>query len=161
MAFHKGNASLTNVTADNLRTAWNAWFPQTDDVYGLLVADPLTHARYFNTQNFAVVSIHVKVLFSATTPSPYTTIAINLPSTIAVRSGSTFRNQCMIERFTGTSERKFSTGMLLADGETQGGVDGTTFLYLDKIFVQNLGQFVAGQAYTIRGQLVFEPGQQS
>ena len=30
------------------------------------------------------------------------------------------------------------------------------YLFLDRIFVQNLGQYIAGQTYTILGQIVFE-----
>lgn len=157
MAFHRGNAFLTNVTADNLRTAWNAWSPSLNDPFATMVADPLTHARYFNTKNLAIVSFHLTVRFSNGTPSPYSVIAVNLPSTLRIKSNTHFRNQCNIERFTGTSERKFSAGVLSADGTTQGGIDGDSFLYLDRIFVKNLGQYVEGQIYTVRGQIVFEP----
>tara|TARA_B100001778_G_scaffold332811_1_gene339933 strand:+ start:1418 stop:1894 length:477 start_codon:yes stop_codon:yes gene_type:complete len=157
MAFHRGNAFLTNVTADNLRTEWSDWTPDLNDPYATIVTDPLQHARYFNTRNLVLASVHLKVTFSVGTPIPYTTIAIQLPNNLRVRSSTRFQNEAMIERFTGTAERKFSVGTLIADGETQGGADGSTFLYLDRIFVQNLGQFVAGQTYTIRGQLIFEP----
>lgn len=157
MAFHRGNAFLTNVTADNLRTEWNSWTPTVNDQFATIVADPLTHARYFNTKNFAVVSLHVTVQFSNTTPSPYSRIAVNLPATLRIKSSTLFKNQCNIERFTGTNERKFSFGIMAVDGTTQGGIDGTTFLYLDRIFIDNFGQYVSGQTYTIRGQIVFEP----
>lgn len=157
MAFHRGNAFLTNVTADNLRTQWTAWNPSINDQFSNIVVDPLTHARYFNTKNLVIVSIYLTVRFSNTTPSPYTMLAINLPSTLRVKSNTYFKNQCNIERFTGTSERKFSFGMIIADGTSQGGLDDDTFLYLDRIFVQNLGQYIPNQTYTIRGQIVFEP----
>jgi hypothetical protein len=157
MAFHRGNAFLTNVTADNLRTSWTAWNPSLNDQFSNIVVDPLTHARYFNTKNLAIVSIYLTVRFSNITPSPYTMLAINLPSTLRVKSNTYFKNQCNIERFTGTSERKFSFGMIIADGTSQGGLDDDTFLYLDRIFVHNLGQYIPNQTYTIRGQIVFEP----
>lgn len=157
MAFHRGNAFLTNVTADNLRTSWNAWNPSLDDQFSNIVVDPLTHARYFNTKNLVIVSIYLTVRFSNITPSPYTMLALNLPSTLRVKSNTYFKNQCNIERFTGTNERKFSFGMIIADGTSQGGPDDDTFLYLDKIFVQNLGQYIPNQTYTIKGQIVFEP----
>ena len=157
MAFHRGNAYFTRVTADNLRTQWNAWNPSLNDSFSNMVVDPLTHARYFNTKNFVVVSLHITVRFNNTTPSPYTTIALNLPSTLRIKSDTHFKNQCNVERFTGTNERKFSMGMVIADGTTRGGVDGNTFLYLDRLFIQNLGQYIPDQTYTIRGQLVFEP----
>ena len=157
MAFHRGNAFLTNATAGNLRTTWNAWNPTVLDEYSNLVVDPLTHARYFNTKNFVVVSLHVTVRFNNNTPSPYTLIGLSLPSTLRIKSSRQFKNQCNIERFTGTDERKFSFGMIIADGVTQGGIDADTYLYLDRIFIQNLGQYIPGQTYTIRGQIVFEP----
>jgi len=157
MAFHRGNAFLTNVTADNLRTPWTAWNPSLNDNFSNLVIDPLTHARYFNTKNMVIVSLHFTVRFTNTTPSPYTLIAINLPSTLKIKSNTHFKNQCNIERFTGTNERKFSFGMIIADGTSQGGVDDDTFLYLDRIFIQNLGQYIPEQTYTIKGQIVFEP----
>ena len=47
--------------------------------------------------------------------------------------------------------------MIIADGTSLGGPDDDTFLYLDRIFVQNLGQYIPDQTYTIRGQIVFEP----
>ena len=157
MAFHRGNAFLTNVTADNLRTTWTAWNPSLNDQFSNLVADPLTHARYFNTKNFVVLSLYITVRFTNITPSPYTMLGINLPSTLRIKSNTQFKNQCNIERFTGTNERKFSFGMIIADGTTQGGIDDETFLYLDRIFVQNLGQYIPEQTYIIRGQIVFEP----
>lgn len=157
MAFHRGNAFLTNVTADNLRTSWTAWNPSLNDEFSNIIVEPLTHARYFNTKNLVIVSIYLTVRFSNLTPSPYTMIAINLPSTLRIKSNTYFKNQCNIERFTGTNERKFSFGMIIADGTSQGGVDNDTFIYLDRIFVQNLGQYIPNQAYTIRGQIVFEP----
>ncbi len=157
MAFHRGNAFLTNVTADNLRTTWTAWNPSLNDQFSSLVVDPLTHARYFNTKNFVVVSLYLTVRFTNSTPSPYTMLGVNLPSTLRIKSNTHFKNQCNIERFTGTNERKFSFGMLIVDGVTQGGIDGDTFIYLDRIFIQNLGQYIPGQTYTIRGQIVFEP----
>ena len=157
MSFHKGNAFLTNVTADNLRTTWTSWTPRVDDENATLVADSLTHARYFSTRNFAVASVYITVLLDGTTPAPYTSIAVLLPPTLRVRSGTTFRNQCMVERFTGSAERKFSLGMLLTDGETRGGAAGEEYVNTDRIIVENLGQFVAGQTYTIRGQIVFQP----
>lgn len=157
MAFHRGNAFLTNVTADNLRTTWNAWTPSLNDQFSSLVFDPLTHARYFNTKNLVVVSLYITVRFANTTPSPYTMLALNLPTTLRVKSNTHFKNQCNIERFTGTNERKFSFGMIIADGTSKGGVDGDTFLYLDRILIQNLGQYIPSQTYTIRGQIVFEP----
>ena len=100
MAFHRGNAFLTNVTADNLRTSWTAWNPSLNDQFSNIVVDPLTHARYFNTKNLVFVSIYITVRFTNTTPSPYTMIAINLPSTLRVKSNTYFKNQCNIERFT-------------------------------------------------------------
>ena len=157
MAFHRGNAFFTNVTADNLRTTWNAWNPSLNDQFSSLVVDPLTHARYFSTKHFVVVSLYLTVRFSNMTPSPYTMLRVNLPPTLRIKSNTHFKNQCNIERFTGTNERKFSFGMMIADGTTQGGIDGETFIYLDGIFIQNLGQYIPGQTYTIRGQLVFEP----
>jgi hypothetical protein len=157
MAFHRGNAFLTNVTADNLRTTWHGWNPSLNDQFSNLIVEPLTHARYFKTKNFAVISIHITVKFENNTPSPYTMIALNLPLDLRIKSGTLLKNQCNIERFTGTNERKFSFGMIIADGTTQGGIDNTTFLYLDRIFIQNLGLYVPGQTYTIRGQIVFEP----
>lgn len=157
MAFHTGNAFLTNVTADNLRTTWTAWNPSLNDQFSNLVVDPLTHARYFNIKNLVLVSVYLTVRFTNTTPSPYTMLAINLPSTLRVKSNTFFKNQCNVERFTGTSERKFSFGMIIADGTSQGGIDDNTFLYLDRIFIQNLGQYIPEQTYTIRGQIVFEP----
>mgnify|MGYP001469798604 CR=1 FL=1 len=157
MAFHRGNAFLTNVTADNLRTDWSDWSPTIDDPYATLVADPLQHARYFNTRNLVITSLHLKVTLNVNTPSPYTTIAVRLPANLRIRSDTHFQNDAIIERFTGTAERKFSTAHIIADGKTQGGADGSTFLFLDTLFVRNLGQFVAGQTYTIRGQIVFEP----
>jgi hypothetical protein len=47
--------------------------------------------------------------------------------------------------------------MIIADGTSQGGLDNDTFLYLDRIFIQNLGQYIPEQTYTIKGQIVFEP----
>ena len=157
MAFHRGNAFLTNVTADNLRTSWTAWNPSLNDQFSNIVVDPLTHARYFNTKNLVVVTLHIKVKFTNITPSPYTSLAINLPATLRVKSNTHFKNQCNIERSTGTNERKFSFGMIIADGTTKGGIDDDTFLYLDRLFIQNLGQYIPDQTYTIRGQIVFEP----
>jgi hypothetical protein len=157
MAFHRGNAFLTNATADNLRTSWSAWFPTLNDPYASIVIEPLTHAKFFNTKNMVVLSLHLTVSFKGDTPSPYTTIAVNLPSTLKIRSNTSFKNQCTVERVTGTSERHFAMGMFTADGQTQGGVDGETFLFLDRIFVKNLGQYIAGQSYIIKGQIVFEP----
>lgn len=157
MAFHRGNAFLTNVTADNLRTTWTAWNPSLNDQFSNIVVDPLTHTRYFNTKNLVIVSMYLTVRFTNTTPSPYTMLAVNLPSTLRIKSNTYFKHQCNIERFTGTSERKFSFGMIIADGTSQGGLDDDTFLYLDRIFIQNLGQYIPEQTYTIRGQIVFEP----
>jgi hypothetical protein len=157
MAFHRGNAFLTNVTADNLRTTWTAWNPSLNDQYSNIVVDPLTHARFFNTKNLVVVSLHITVRFTNITPSPYTLLAVNLPATLRIKSNTHFKNQCNIERFTGTNERKFSFGMIIADGTTKGGIDDDTFLYLDRLFIQNLGQYIPDQTYTIRGQIVFEP----
>lgn len=157
MAFHRGNAFFSNVTADDLRTTWNAWSPSMNDQFSNLIVDPFTHARYFNTKNFAVVSVHITVQLKNTTPSPYTMMALNLPATLRIKSNTEFQSQCTIERFTGTNERKFSFGMMIADGTTRGGADGATFMHLDRIFIQNLGQYIAGQTYTIRGQIVFEP----
>lgn len=157
MAFHKGNGFLTNVIADNLRTAWQSWEPSIMDPYASLVSNPLTHAKYFNTRNFVVVSLNLKINFSNSTPIPYSTIAVRLPDTLQVRSGTFFRNQGIVERETNTAERKFSVCNFTADGETQGGVDGITYLYLDRLFIQNLGQFIAGQTYEFKGQMTFEP----
>lgn len=157
MSYHKGNAFLTNVTADNLRTAWVSWEPTVIDPYASLVVNPMTHAKYFNTRNFVVVSLNFTVNFSTSTPTPYTTISVTLPHTLQVRSDTFFRNQGIIERETNTAERKFSVCNLTADGKTQGGADGATYLYLDRIFIQNLGQFIAGQTYEFKGQMTFEP----
>tara|TARA_Y100001937_G_scaffold121381_1_gene180053 strand:- start:677 stop:1153 length:477 start_codon:yes stop_codon:yes gene_type:complete len=157
MAFHRGNAFFTNVTADNLRTDWQGWVPSTNDTHSTIIATPLQHARFFNTKNFVVVSLHVTVNFDTSTPENYTKIFIDLPATLRVKSETSFKNSCIIERRTITNERKFSQGMLIADGESKGGVDNETFLFLDRIFVENLGQFVSGQTYDIRGQIVFEP----
>ena len=157
MSYHRGNAFLTNVTADNLRTSWRSWEPTIVDPYASLVVNPSTHAKYFNTRNFVVVSLNLKVNFSNTTPIPYSTIAVKLPDRLQVRSGTFFRNQAIVERETHTNERKFSVCNMTVDGETQGGVDGTTYLYLDRIFIQNLGQFISGQTYEIKGQMTFEP----
>ncbi|GEM_PF-5879162 len=157
MAYHKGNCFLTNVTADNLRTSWRSWEPNVIDPYASLVVNPLTHAKYFNTRNFAVVSLNLKINFSNATPIPYSTIAIRLPDTLQVRAGTFFRNQGIIERETNTAERKYSVCNITVDGETQGGIDGTTYLYLNRLFIQNLGQFIAGQTYEFKGQMTFEP----
>jgi hypothetical protein len=158
MAFHKGNAKFSNVTADDLRTEWRSWSPTLhDDQHAILTVTPLTHAKYFNTKNLMIVSFYIDTTFAVTTPSPYTMIALKLPDDIRIKTNTIFRNQCMIERITGTAERKFSLGMLIVDGETRGGVDNNTFLNVDRIIIQNLGQYIAGQSYTIRGQVVFEP----
>lgn len=157
MAFHKGNAKFSNVTADDLRTEWRSWSPVVSDEYGSLTITPLTHAKYFNTKNLMIVSLYLDISFAVTTPSPYTMIALKLPDDIRIKTNTMFRNQCMIERITGTAERKFSLGMLIVDGETRGGVDNNTFLNVDRILIENLGQYIAGQSYTIRGQVVFEP----
>ena len=157
MAFHKGNAKFSNVTADDLRTEWRSWSPVVSDEYGSLTITPLTHAKYFNTKNLMIVSLYLDISFAVTTPSPYTMIALKLPDDIRIKTNTMFRNQCMIERITGTAERKFSLGMFIVDGETRGGVDNNTFLNVDRILIENLGQYIAGQSYTIRGQVVFEP----
>ena len=157
MSYHKGNAFLTNVTADNLRTSWRSWEPTIIDPYASLVVNPFTHAKYFNTRNFVVVSLNLKINFSITTPIPYSTISVRLPATLQVRAGTFFRNQGIVERETHTAERKFSVCNITVDGETQGGVDGTTYLYLDRLFIQNLGQFISGQTYEFKGQITFEP----
>lgn len=145
------------MTADNLRTTWSAWEPTLVDPYATLVVSTLTHARYFNTRNLAVASLSLRLHFGAATPAPYTTVAVGLPDALQVRAGTSFQGQAIAERRTDTGERKFSLCNLSVDGATQGGADGTTYLYLDRIFVQNLGQFVAGQTYDVRGQLTFEP----
>ena len=156
MAFHRGNAFLTNVTADNLRTDWSDWSPTIDDPYATLVADPLQHARYFNTRNLVITSLHLKVTLSqhalsvhdncrATTRQSQNTLRHTLPK------------RCHHRTIHWHTRTKFSTAHIIADGKTQGGADGSTFLFLDTLFVRNLGQFVAGQTYTIRGQIVFEP----
>ena len=157
MAYHKGNALLTNVTADDLRTPWRSWEPNVIDPYASLVVNPLTHAKYFNTRNVAVVSLNLKIHFSNATPIPYSTISVRLPDKLQVRAGTFFRNQGIVERETNTVERKFSVCNITVDGETQGGVDGITYLYLDRLFIQNLGQFIAGQTYEFKGQMTFEP----
>lgn len=158
IAFHKGNAFLTNVTADNLRTIWKSWQPSVvDDSYATLIVDSLSHAKYFNTRNFAVVSLNVKLFFNSSTPSPYATVAISLPQSLRIRADSHFRSQCIAERETNTQERKFSISNISVDGKTRGGADNNTYIYLDRIFIQNLGQFVAGQTYEVKGQITFEP----
>lgn len=157
MSFHKGNAFLTNVTADNLRTPWKTWYLEVQDAFASQIVDDLTHAKYFDTKNMVIVSLHLTVSMSVSTPSGYTTIGVKLPEDLRVRSGTTFRNQCVIEKMTNTVERKFCSGALVVDGASQGGTDGTTYLYLDRLFIENLGQFIGGQQYVVRGQLVFEP----
>tara|TARA_X000000368_G_C22780660_1_gene601389 strand:- start:6 stop:482 length:477 start_codon:yes stop_codon:yes gene_type:complete len=157
MAFHRGNAFLTNVTADNLRTNWTGWIPDLKDPYASLIENPLQHARFFNTKNFVVASLHLTINFEASTPENYTRLAVGLPITLRIKSNTNFKNSCNIEKNTGTNERKFSFGMIIADGTTTGGVDDDTFLFLDRLFIENLGQFIPGQTYTIRGQIVFEP----
>lgn len=157
MAYHKGNAKLVDVTADNLRTPWVAWTVAVDDPYAAIVPDALAHGKYFNTRNLVIVSLYLRVGFGALTPSPYSTLAVLLPEGLRVKAGTAFRAQAMAERTTTTAERKFSACNFYVDGETRGGTDGQTYLYLDRIFVENLGQFVANQTYVLRGQLTFEP----
>lgn len=160
MAYHTGNAFLTNVTADNLRTSWRSWEPTITDPHASLIVDEFTHAKYFNTRNFVVVSLNLKINFKNTTPIPYTTISVLLPHTLQVRSGTCFRNQAIVQRQTNTAEKKFSVCNITVDGQTQGGIDGITYLYLDRLFIQNLGQFIAGQTYDFKGQITFEPSVQ-
>lgn len=157
MAFHRGNAYLTNVTADNLRTSWISWQAEIDDTYSTAVPNPKAYAKYFNTRNLVIVSFYLTVVFHVNTPVPYTTVGILLPPQLRVRSGTMFHNQVLIERGSTSAERKYSVGTLYVDGETQGGSTNDTYSFLDRIFVRNLGQFVAGQTYTIRGQITFEP----
>eukprot|EP00965_Chrysotila_dentata_P071046 2347657-Pleurochrysis_carterae.AAC.1 len=124
MAFHRGNAYLTNVTADDLRTPWTSWELLVEDEHAVAVTDPLQHARYFRTKNMVIVSVYLKVKFGPGTPVPYTTIRVPLPPSVRVRTQAVFQNQVVIERFTGTVERKFSVGSMFVDGET--GAVGTT-----------------------------------
>lgn len=148
---------MSNVTADNLRISWEGWFPSVDDAFATLISTPLTHAKFYNTKHLVVVSLNMTLSFGSNTPSPHSLVSFKLPSNIRIKSGTEFKNQCVVERSTSTNERKFSFGFLIADGLSKGGVDGETFLNLDKIFVSNLGQFIAGQTYTVNGQIVFEP----
>lgn len=157
MAYHKGNALLTNVTADNLRTKWISWEPAVLDPYASLISKDEAHAKYFNTRNFAVMSLNVRLNFATSTPTPYSIIALTLPATLQIRPDTFFQGQGVIERETNTAERKFSVCNMTVDGKTLGGVDGSTYLYLDRVFIQNLGQFVAGQTYDFIGQMTFEP----
>ena len=147
MAFHRGNAFFTDVTADDLRTEWTGWYPVVDDEYATLLVDPLTHTRYFNTRNLAIVSVYLTATFSFSTPSPYSRIALLLPETLRLKADTTFRNQGVVERLTSSGERKFSLGLIVADAK-----EGP-----DRIFLDNLGQYIAGQTYTIKGQIVVEP----
>ena len=165
MAYHRGNANLTGATADDLRTPWRSWTTSLLDTgdgatHATIVADDFSHAKYFTTRNLIVVSLDLKLTFNAGTPSPYTLIGLVLPADIRVRIGTNFRQQILIERQTQSAERKFSAGSLFVDGKTQGGADGVTYIYLDRLFVENLGQFIAGQTYLVRGQITFEPSVQ-
>ena len=157
MAFHRGNAFLSNVTADDLRTEWKAWQIELDDQYATLVPDVMMYSKYFNTRNLIVLSFFQKVTFNSSTPFPYQRIAFTLPDEIKVKRTTYTKSNAIIERFTGTQERKFSNGAILVDGETKGGVDNVSFLHLDKVFVENYGLFIAGQTYIINGQITFEP----
>jgi hypothetical protein len=163
MAYHRGNANLTGATADDLRTPWQSWTTSllgASSAHTTIVADEFSHAKYFTTRNLIVVSLDLKLTFNAGTPSPHTLTALALPSNVRVRIGTSFRQQILIERQTQSAERKFSIGSIYVDGVTQGGVDGVTYLYLDRLFVENLGQFIAGQTYIVRGQITFEPSVQ-
>lgn len=159
MAYHKGNALLTNVVADDLRTAWVEWTPSrplTND--GFVSIDTSSSiGRYFSTRNLAVLSIEIRLTLATTTPSPYSVAAIALPETLRVRPGTSFRSPATVERETRGAERVYGAASIYVDGVTRGGADGTTFLYLDRMFIQNLSQFLAGQSYVVRGQLIFSP----
>ena len=157
MSYHKGNAYLANVVAANLRTPWTDFVPAAVDPYATYLPEAGNHNKFFNTRHFAVLSLNVRLTFDATTPDFHGETGIQLPPSLRVKPDTLFSEQCTVERYTGTNERKFAAGYLVADGTERGGADGLVYTAIDRIKVQSFGEFVSGQSYVVRGQLVLQP----
>ena len=156
MSYHKGNAYLANVTAASLRTTWVNFVTGTLDQYATFTPEPENHNRYFNTRHFVVVSVNARVTFGQDTPDYHNVTSLSLPSSLRVKADTVFHEQCVVERYTGVEERKYALGYLIADGTERGGADGLEYVALDRLKVESFGAYVAGQTYTVRGQIAFQ-----
>lgn len=161
MAFHRGNASFSGLSATNIRTPWQSWTPiAVDSEYVSVLLDESQgeHASYFRMKNMVVVSLNLRLYVDNAAPEQLTRASISLPPGLSVRDGEYVMSQILVERLSPQSvERRFSYGMIEADGSTLGGADGLVRVNRSRLFIRNTGLLFGGYEYVVRGQATFAP----
>lgn len=163
MAFHRGNAIFSGLSATNIRTPWQEWTPTaidaSDYVSVLIDATRGEHASFFRMKNMVIVSLNLRLTVDNSAPEQLTRMSLSLPSGLSVRDNEFVMSQILIERLSpqGVVERRFSYGMIEVDGSTLGGADGLVRVYRDRLFIRNTGLLFGGYEYIVRGQATFAP----
>ena len=138
-SYHKGNASFSNVVADDISVDWVPWTPTSLDNF---MSVQSSSCKFWTITNMSIVAVDVTLRFALTTPPEHTSTAFNLPSTPdADDTFSTF----MTLMHESVLQKRFRYVRA-----TAGSVDEVPRLTVNSVFRPDT-------EYTLRGQLRYKP----